>query len=166
MNLVISNTTISQDAKGRYNLNDLHRASGGADKHKPSHFMGNQQTKDLIAELLSDGGIPPSDIKKGGKTQGTFVVKELVYAYGMWINPAFNLMVIRTFDKVANDIGDWRKLRHQSASSFKVANDILNQEDEMRFFRFIKYLWIHRSWSSAKWVDAYDQHKPAHEKRS
>ena len=27
MNLVISNTTISQDAKGRYNLNDLHRAA-------------------------------------------------------------------------------------------------------------------------------------------
>jgi len=34
----------------------------------------------------------------------------------------------------------------------------------MRVIRFIKYLLIHRSWSSAKWIDSYDQHKPAHGK--
>ena len=80
----------------RYCLNDLHRAAGGERRHEPTLWRNLQQTGELV-QLLSDTGIPVSVIK-GGAGQGTFVCKELVYSYAMWISPEFNLKVIRTFD--------------------------------------------------------------------
>lgn len=56
--------------------------------------MENQQTKDLIAEI-EIAGIPAILAKQGF---GTFACKELVYAYAMWISPAFHLKVIRAYD--------------------------------------------------------------------
>ncbi|MCZ3018425.1 KilA-N domain-containing protein [Acinetobacter baumannii] len=109
--LVIGDFTIRQDEDGRYCLNDLHKASGGADKHQPAYFMRNKQTNDLIIEINNSANLQSSENERSSNLQiafkkiegakgGTFVVKELVYAYAMWISPKFHLMVIRAYDSI------------------------------------------------------------------
>ena len=103
--ITVANVGISQDTQGRFCLNDLHRAAGGEKKHGPSYWLNNAQTQELLNEL-SDTGITVSELNqplrvyKGGIFQGTFVCKELVYAYAMWISPIFSLKVIRAYDNL------------------------------------------------------------------
>lgn len=120
--LTVLNHEIHQ-TDGLYCLNDLHKASGGVEKHQPAFFLRNQETKDLIAELeqetkarsanLQNGQkydvqiLPSVVIKKiqGGNNklvQGTYACKEIVYRYAMWISPKFALAVIRVFDAFVN----------------------------------------------------------------
>ena len=92
-------TQIRQDEQGRFCLNDLHQASGGESRHRPAYWLSNQQTQELIDEISKDG--IPSILTKQGL--GTFVSKELVYSYAMWISPKFHLHVIRTFDRAVTN---------------------------------------------------------------
>ena len=103
MNLSISNISI-RNQNNLFNINDLHKASGGEDRHAPRRWLQNQQTTELIEELSKDGN--PSlkenqqviQVNHGGSNRGTFVCKELVYAYATWISAKFFILVIRTFD--------------------------------------------------------------------
>lgn len=95
---------------GLYSLNDLHRASGGSKKHQASNFMRLESTKALIDEIerssdVSNGAnLIAYKVIQGGHSeqQGTFVCRELVYSYAMWISPRFQLLVIRAFDAITN----------------------------------------------------------------
>ncbi|VVD91427.1 hypothetical protein PHO31112_01641 [Pandoraea horticolens] len=98
--LVLSGIGIRQDAEGRYCLNDLHRAAGGMKRHAPNEFMRLPTSAELVTELTGDPRFAPVDSQRGGTVPGTFVVKELVYAYAMWISPAFHLKVIRAYDQL------------------------------------------------------------------
>lgn len=91
-NLSILNKDI-RTLDGLYSLNDLHKASGGLNKHKPSLWANNKQTKDLIEEIEKAG--IPAILKKQGL--GTFVCMELVCDYASWISAKFHLHVIRVF---------------------------------------------------------------------
>ena len=120
--LVIGEFSIRQDEDGRYCLNDLHKASGNAIKHKPSFWLRNEQTQDLISELQNCNSQfaaieKPVNILRGNfsgvKKQGTYVVKELVYSYAMWISAKFHLQVIRAYDAM---VMQWQINDRQSIS--------------------------------------------------
>jgi hypothetical protein len=98
---VIEGISVRRDIEGRYYLNDLHRAAGGEDRHGPNRWTRTDSFNGLISELTPEMAFAPVDVQRGGITPGTYVCKELVYAYAMWISPAFHLKVIRTFDSVA-----------------------------------------------------------------
>ena len=122
--LTIGKVTVRRDENGLFRLNDLHKASGGEKRHAPGLFMENRTTQEMISVLedhllddsksliFSDIGNPISEkinnlrvvniINSFTEEQGTYVVKELVYAYAMWISPEFHIKVIRAYDDMTN----------------------------------------------------------------
>lgn len=93
-----------------YSLNDLHKAAGGEKRHQPANWLRSQQAIDLIEYLKSE------ELESIQKKQGlgTFVSKELVVHYGMWISPAFSLKVIRAFLDTQEDVSGSPKLETQT----------------------------------------------------
>ena len=74
---------------------------------KISHFLSNQQTKDLIKQLESEVGIPASQlvvIVKGnyssGIKQGTWLHRKLAIALSMWCSPAFYSWCLGKLDEI------------------------------------------------------------------
>lgn len=98
-NLTILNTQI-RTLDGLFSLNDFHKASGENPSQRPSLFIRNNQTKDLILEIEKDQStnlcLAQKSIK-GGLNAGVWACEELVIAYAMWISPAFHLIVLRAF---------------------------------------------------------------------
>lgn len=137
--LIIGEFCIRQDDDGRYCLNDLHKASGGNKKHQLSNFLRTDQTKELIAEIdhFLDIGSTNFDrtsnmsidqkalnVIKGGLKQGTYAVKEMVYAYAMWISAKFHLMVIRAYDALVMGLIS----NHQNQEQLKIEDKTTKQE--------------------------------------
>lgn len=115
--IALAGITIRQDEYGRFCLNDLHQAAITEGFHrervKPFNFLRLDTTKALVETLEEEAQqdfliaqirairIAPIS-KEPGRYGGTYVVRELVYAYAMWVSPKFHLEVIRTYDAVVN----------------------------------------------------------------
>lgn len=100
-NLSILNREIRQK-DGLFLLNDLHKASGGHENHRPSKFVRNAQTKDLINEItLSPNMGLPAETKalplKNVRGVGTYACKQIVVSYAAWISPKIHLAVLNVF---------------------------------------------------------------------
>lgn len=107
--LVIDGVSVRQDNSGRYCLNDLHRAAGGGEKHSPNRWTRTETFDGLVSVLTPDMAFAPTQVIRGGVNPGTYVCKELVYAYAMWISPTFNLKVIRTFEAAVSGQGNTQR---------------------------------------------------------
>jgi len=101
----ISGISIHQDSNERYSLNDLHKAAGFEDRHKPVLWLRSEQANELIEEIkkVQICTFSPVETKRGCKG-GTYVCKELVYSYAMWISAAFSLKVIRAYDALVSAV--------------------------------------------------------------
>ena len=112
--LTIMDTDISADERGRFCLNDLHAACGGAVKHKPGQWMRHDSFRGLVAELRkgAETHLEPVETTRG-RNGGTFVCRELVIAYAMWVSPAFMLQVIRAFDSTQQRAMHAAAVQHQ-----------------------------------------------------
>ena len=101
--VVVDQTPIHQDEQGRFCVNDLHQSAGGLSKHRPSLWLRQQSVRELALEIERQGndqGVEFAAVfsQKGGAHPGTYVCRELVYAYAAWISPQFHLKVLRAYD--------------------------------------------------------------------
>lgn len=102
--VTIEGITVHQDTSGRYRLNAILEAAEKAGMSRsdgrPKEWLQTDQAQIMTAALKGENPpVEPIVIEKG-RYGGSFVCRELVYAYAMWLNPVFALKVIRKFDEV------------------------------------------------------------------
>tara|TARA_Y100000590_G_C15724307_1_gene1014626 strand:+ start:1730 stop:2272 length:543 start_codon:yes stop_codon:yes gene_type:complete len=119
---------VKENQNGLYSLTDLHKASGSEEKHKPKYFLMLRSTEDLIREI-EKGGITPFNISQvsKGRYGGSYVCQELVYAYAMWISPAFHLKVIQAFHEQASHKSSLQELDSHIAIKAKSMLEKVNE---------------------------------------
>ena len=158
--LTIGSSVIRQNGN-LYCLNDLHKASGGDSSKRPGYFIGNDQTKALIAEI-SSAGIPAVHTINGGPERGTYACRELVIAYAAWISPAFHLKVIRVFlEQVLPTLPALTPEQQQELSN-KVRQVVLfNQSNQSDRNRMWLYNHLRVAFRVARWQDIPRECHPA-----
>lgn len=140
MNIIICNTQVSINKDGLYCLNDLHKASGGEARHQPAQFLRLDSTKELVNELskeIGDMGNPISVIK-GGNKAGTYVCKELVYAYASWISPKFHKLVLDTFKATMHEEYQRKAIRENAREGYKDLSKALKEYkgDKIKWYHY------------------------------
>ena len=152
-NLIISQNAIRQ-IDNLYSLNDLHKASGNAEKHRPSLFIRLDTTQDIISEIQKE--VKSTDLifkTTGGRgLRGTYACEELVIAYAMWISPKFHLVVLRAFLNL-HKCGDTLNPEQQQAIQEAVV--------KAHHRTGMSYAEIYRQLKSLFKVGKYDQLKPS-----
>ena len=123
MSLIINGTDITTDNEGRFSLNDLHRSAGGLNSQKPSLFYRSDSFNAVVEILNAQNRAFKPIIKKAGKYGGTWVCKELVYKYAMWVNPDFEVKVIQTFDQITETVNAPATMKALNDLSVKIEND-------------------------------------------
>lgn len=103
---VIAGVIITTDSQGRYNLNALHKASGGKDAKRPKAWLATKSTQELVEELRQNSALGQDliTVTRGGIEQGTFAHELLAVSYAGWISPKYQLMVNQVFLDYRNNL--------------------------------------------------------------
>ena len=87
-----------------------------------------QRLPDTVAYIAAlerkYGKIPYSKSKRGGNG-GTWLHPKLAIRFAQWLDVDFAVWCDEQIDALIRGRDDWRKHRHQSASSFKVLSEVL-----------------------------------------
>lgn len=124
MDLVINEINISKDDMGRYSLNDLHKASGGKDKDRPTFFMRTKGFKETVEFLnVHKRTVSPFERKAGRYNGGTWICEELVLEYAMWLSVEFKLEVMNFFIKSKGSDNQEFTMNELNAISKRIEGD-------------------------------------------
>lgn len=100
----------------------------------PAEWLRLQSTIDYANALKrhhpSMGKSHKSKTGPSAKGGGTWLHPKLAVPFARWLDAEFAVWCDAQIDSLIRGKDDWRKLRHASASSFKVANDILKMVRE------------------------------------
>jgi hypothetical protein len=103
---------------------------------RPNDWLELQSTKDYIQALCEITGTSRTKwlkVKKGnfsdtgnsGNTQGTWLHPKLAVRFAQWLDPKFAVWCDTQIDNLLRNKSDWRKLRHEAASTYKVMSSML-----------------------------------------
>lgn len=99
--VVLGEFVVHRSENGLYNMNDVHKASGGEDATKPAKFLEVAKNKAIIKALQAlTPDEPVLKVVRGGANSGTWGSDEVVYKYAAWISEDFDAIVLTTFKKL------------------------------------------------------------------
>lgn len=109
-------------------------ATAAAEKFgkRVDHYLANSDTKDYIAALDSDAGSNTRKVgylkTKRGNNGGTWMHPDLSVHFARWLDVRFAIWCDRQIRGILTGQHphyDWKKLRSEAASSFRVMNAVL-----------------------------------------
>lgn len=91
------------------------------------HWLKSQETNDYIAALCEMTNTPKKGYlkTKRGVGGGTWLHPKLAVHFARWLDPKFAVWCDVQIDNLIRGKDDWKKLRHEAASSYKVMSSIL-----------------------------------------
>lgn len=96
--------TVRSNENGLYNLNDLHKLSGGEANKSPSQWLRLNETKELIEECenltmhmcIVKNNKSVIEVKEG-RYGGTYTHELLLVSYAGWVSTKFQLYINQVF---------------------------------------------------------------------
>lgn len=123
---------ITRDYQGHaiaYQADGWFNATQAAEKfgRRVDVWLKSNETRDYIAALCEITNTTEKGYlkTKRGQGGGTWLHPKLAVNFSRWLDPRFGIWCDAQIDGLIRGKDDWKKLRHASASGYKLASDIL-----------------------------------------